>query len=417
MDDESLSLMFDLTIEDTDKLSSDSRDLQYAATLQRQELEHARAIQHQWQGGQGAQIFGSYFGTYNSAQNPLPVEESFAPRRSAPFPRAGPGNLDDDWLPDEIDMGLHSELGLPRIRAHGPNLDAKMYAELPNPPVNVPKQQCIACWEEIRICDLASVPCGHYYCSECLQSLFNAACGSESSFPAQCCQRQIYIAEKIAALLTKEIMDHYEEKRIEFQTNDRTYCHNCSTFINPVFFDRVGQAPCIECESLTCSRCKSKSHFGNCQPDAGAQQVIALAKEKGWKQCYNCEEMIELAYGCNHMDCTCGAQWCYICGKIWKTCSCIQLIQAEEGEPLEVPNVLMTQARQQPQLVLPQRAEFGDVRHEVRHCRHPHIVIVLPLQLGCVWCGNPLLHAWHCSQCNTEGCLNCLDSVRDPGMR
>ncbi|KAL0033114.1 hypothetical protein WJX79_004113 [Trebouxia sp. C0005] len=45
--------------------------------------------------------------------------------------------------------------------------------------------------------------------------------------------------------------------------------------------------------------------------DAG---LLALAKEKGWKQCKQCRQMIELEAGCNHITCKCGEQFCYRCG-------------------------------------------------------------------------------------------------------
>ncbi|KAF2806991.1 uncharacterized protein BDZ99DRAFT_537988 [Mytilinidion resinicola] len=51
---------------------------------------------------------------------------------------------------------------------------------------------------------------------------------------------------------------------------------------------------------------------------------METANRKMWMQCRSCKHMVELETGCYHMTCRCGAQFCYLCGSTWKTCSCPQ---------------------------------------------------------------------------------------------
>lgn len=67
--------------------------------------------------------------------------------------------------------------------------------------------------------------------------------------------------------------------------------------------------------------CKGARHHGDCPHDIALQQVIQAAEQEGWRSCV-CGSIIELTYGCNHMSCRCGHQFCYVCGVRWRGCSC-----------------------------------------------------------------------------------------------
>jgi hypothetical protein len=168
-------------------------DFRLAVTLQRQEVERARDMQRRQQGFPEHQVFGNYFSAFTSLYRQLPDEESFARRRSPPIAsssRAGPGNIDDDWLPDEIDMGLHDELEILRSRVHDPCADVVMFADEPRSPlIDVSEQVCTRCTEKFGIFDIVATPCGHHYCRECLQYLSTNSFDSEESFPTRCCSR------------------------------------------------------------------------------------------------------------------------------------------------------------------------------------------------------------------------------------
>ncbi|KAF5869055.1 putative ibr finger domain protein [Botrytis fragariae] len=157
------------------------------------------------------------------------------------------------------------------------------------------KSTCVICRDEISFCDAARVPgsCRHEYCRTCLEQLFHLSMSDESLFPPRCCNEPITIAS-VRLFLTSYIVHAFEEKRIEFETPNRTYCclQSCSAFIHP-------------------------SRIVN-------NEVLDLARDSGWQRCYSCWDMVKLEVGCNHIKCRCGATFCYICGLKWKTCRCPQ---------------------------------------------------------------------------------------------
>ncbi|KAG6368555.1 hypothetical protein INS49_002768 [Diaporthe citri] len=190
---------------------------------------------------------------------------------------------------------------------------------------------CLICTESFAFHDLARLPCAHEYCRGCLQELFTKSLTDETLFPARCCRKNIPVTEiQIQIFLGGQLVGKYLAKKVEMETPNRTYCHRpaCSTFV-PRQGIKNDIATCPKCHDKTCSICKAAAHKGtDCPKDEAAQQLLDLAKEQGWKQCYACNKLVELTVGCNHMTCRCGAQFCYICGAIWKekgqpgACSC-----------------------------------------------------------------------------------------------
>ncbi|EED14044.1 IBR finger domain protein [Talaromyces stipitatus ATCC 10500] len=184
-------------------------------------------------------------------------------------------------------------------------------------------RRCVACGEETEFVNVVRVPCRHEYCRTCLEDLFKASMTDETLFPPKCCRQPI--AMNFARIFLKsDLVQQFEKKKIEFETPNRTYCYNtqCSVFIPPAHIN--GEiATCPNCGFTTCTSCKARAHTGDCLDEA-TQQLMATARENGWQRCYSCWRMVELNYGCNHMTCRCGAQFCYNCGERWKTCQCEQ---------------------------------------------------------------------------------------------
>jgi hypothetical protein len=168
-------------------------------------------------------------------------------------------------------------------------------------PASSKDHQCTACQEDKKFIEVVRAPCSHEYCRECLQDLFRSSMTDESLFPPRCCRKQIALSF-VRIFLTSDIVQQYEQKKIEFSTSDRTYCSspNCLTFLRPenICDDR---ATCTDCGMLTCTICKSTAHEGDCPADTGLQQLLETARENGWQRCYNCCRLVELDVGCNHM--------------------------------------------------------------------------------------------------------------------
>ncbi|KAG5665504.1 hypothetical protein KAF25_009629 [Fusarium avenaceum] len=182
-------------------------------------------------------------------------------------------------------------------------------------------RECIACNDHFPPLALSRSSCSHEYCRECLVGLVSSSLQDESLFPPRCCGQNITVSE--GRWFTPQLVGQFRAKKLEFDTPNRTYCSepSCSTFIPPAFI-KVEAATCPRCDRRTCIHCKGAYHTGVCPSDTASQQVLQLAADSGWQKCYSCSRIVELDTGCYHMTCLCRAQFCYLCGERWKTCSC-----------------------------------------------------------------------------------------------
>ncbi|KAI9048525.1 hypothetical protein LZ554_007358 [Drepanopeziza brunnea f. sp. 'monogermtubi'] len=188
-----------------------------------------------------------------------------------------------------------------------------------------PRRSCTACQEQFESCELGRAPCAHEYCGDCLQGLFKASMTDDTLFPPRCCREPITPCGNIRIYLSTDMVQQYEAKKLEFDTPNRTYCSNpvCSSFIQKEHILEE-RAYCQTCRTITCTICKLAAHRGDCPEDTALQLVLETAKENEWQRCYKCQRVVELDTGCNHMTCTCKAEFCYRCGEPWKTCPCAQ---------------------------------------------------------------------------------------------
>ncbi|KAI4851362.1 hypothetical protein E4T44_02180 [Aureobasidium sp. EXF-8845] len=176
--------------------------------------------------------------------------------------------------------------------------------------------QCAACEEQLPARDFVLAPCGHCYCGSCVSIMFNAAVSDESRYPPRCCASIPIPIEHAMRFLDPGFETIFEDKGIEFGTVDRTYCSDpqCSTFIFPEDIEST-KAFCPSCWKDTCVTCKAPAHIGDCPADLDLAPLLELAKEMRWQRCHNCLRVVQRLDGCNHMDCVCGASFCYICGR------------------------------------------------------------------------------------------------------
>ncbi|KAB8279776.1 hypothetical protein BDV30DRAFT_222258 [Aspergillus minisclerotigenes] len=178
------------------------------------------------------------------------------------------------------------------------------------------------CAEEVSVLDITKLSCGDHYCRDCLKHFFELSIRGESHFPPRCC-RQLIPLESVEVFLDTDAVERFEERRLEVEALDRTYCSlaSCAMFIHPTCITD-DRATCPTCQTVTCSICKCKYHNGDCPKDSSLQDFLSIAKTNGLQCCYLCGRMVELEAGCNHITCYCGAHFCYFCGQKWKTCPC-----------------------------------------------------------------------------------------------
>ena len=166
---------------------------------------------------------------------------------------------------------------------------------------NTTRHECTACGEHHRAFETFRTSCGHHYCQACLSELFDLSITDETLFPPRCCRQPISLTAA-RLYLSPDLVGRFQQKAVEFQSSDRTYCSRptCSAFITAAHIDGE-RGTCTACFQQTCTICKGNSHDGDCPQDTATQQVLAAAAAEGWQRCYNCRRLVELDIGCNHM--------------------------------------------------------------------------------------------------------------------
>jgi hypothetical protein len=164
--------------------------------------------------------------------------------------------------------------------------------------------------------------------------------------PPKCCS--IIPLSAVAKLLDSSQIELYKAKYEEWATPDRIYCPvpTCSAFIPQRLYIKIRQgssAPrnahiipgtfnqsqisqqaspkkdikphvaCPTCGVSVCTNCRSLSHIGNC-PKKDIDPVLEEQLKK-WKikRCPKCRTGVRRMYGCSHIECRCGAHFCWEC--------------------------------------------------------------------------------------------------------
>ena len=160
--------------------------------------------------------------------------------------------------------------------------------------------ECVSC-QDCK--EVVAVPCQHLYCRECVRRLFIDSTVDETLFPPRCCRQQILVST-VRHFLGSRLTAQFERKAIEFGTLNRTYCWNpsCAAFIDPdCIHGSAGTCSRLGCGRQTCIFCKREAHSGSCPRENPFEETIRLAQEAGWQRCQQCQNMIELGMGCNHI--------------------------------------------------------------------------------------------------------------------
>ncbi|WJX31351.1 hypothetical protein P8452_19787 [Trifolium repens] len=48
------------------------------------------------------------------------------------------------------------------------------------------------------------------------------------------------------------------------------------------------------------------------------RKFLELARREMWQKCPICSIYVERHSGCEHIQCRCGCNFCYMCGKFWE---------------------------------------------------------------------------------------------------
>ncbi|EEQ92672.1 IBR domain-containing protein, variant [Blastomyces dermatitidis ER-3] len=183
---------------------------------------------------------------------------------------------------------------------------------------------CTSCMESKVFFDIIETSCSHYYCRKCVRTLFEQSFSDESLFPPRCCREPISLSQA-CGFLGKQLAERFEEKLVEHNDANRTYCSNpvCSIYLPAKTFE-LNVATCRACQHTTCVLCKKTAHSGPCADEKSEDALLDLIQTEKWQQCFRCRSVVELRTGCYHITCRCRAEFCYLCGAEWKNCKCEQ---------------------------------------------------------------------------------------------
>ncbi|KAK5685012.1 hypothetical protein LTS10_003087 [Elasticomyces elasticus] len=77
---------------------------------------------------------------------------------------------------------------------------------------------------------------------------------------------------------------------------------------------------CSRCHVAICVECKQFEHHGTPCDTSALDHEVAMLAQFGYKRCPLCKHAIKKMYGCPHMQCVCGAHWCYYCQRSINEC-------------------------------------------------------------------------------------------------
>ncbi|KAK3298434.1 uncharacterized protein B0H64DRAFT_471723 [Chaetomium fimeti] len=224
------------------------------------------------------------------------------------------------------------------VRGFTRSIAARLKRRRPSPSLPMP---CVCCREDFTTDSniLHALPCGHYYCRDCLTVIIDQSISDESKMPPRCCTQPIPSAI-IKMVLTQEKQRLFLKAVVQYNTpwEARTFCPNaaCGEFIPPaaeVDPKHPFEALCQACRTQVCLLCKRNAHqLGqDCPEDRDSEAVLKMGETSGWRRCYKCRSLVELAQGCTHITCRCKAQFCYICGAVWdRTVGCPNFCNGDE---------------------------------------------------------------------------------------
>ncbi|GAB9466043.1 hypothetical protein Gpo141_00003428 [Globisporangium polare] len=121
------------------------------------------------------------------------------------------------------------------------------------------------------------LPCGHLYCKQCVATRAGMSVRDRTLLPAHCCRKEFpveYVKEALRPAdfaLYQRFLKEKDWKMLDLES-DKEYAH--------------------------------------------------AVKEDGCVQCPGCGVGVSRISGCNRMKCLNGHEFCFDCGKVWKTCPC-----------------------------------------------------------------------------------------------
>ena len=206
------------------------------------------------------------------------------------------------------------------------------------------KVTCPICYDEVSHPE--QLGCGHIYCSACLRH-FLASAPETKTFPLVClgdetaCKMPIslpFIQRFMTPQAFQALVEAAFRSYLDQHSQELKYCTtpDCQQIYRHSPETHILQCP--SCFSSICSACDDEAHEGlTCQErrdQKNSSEQDRLFNE--WvdahgKRCPECKSVIEKNGGCNNIACRCGANFCWACGKTFRSDEIYQHMNTVHG--------------------------------------------------------------------------------------
>lgn len=162
--------------------------------------------------------------------------------------------------------------------------------------------------EDLPTRKMAKLKCSHRMCNSCLKRSFRLSITDPQHMPPKCCSADTIPLKHVEKLFDNSFKKTWNKKFAEYTSRNRIYCprRRCGEFIRPQDMRQTSDGRkygrCSKCDTNVCVKCSGKLHRGrDCPKDEETLRLLAQAKQEGWQRCHNCNIVVELKEGCNHM--------------------------------------------------------------------------------------------------------------------
>eukprot|EP01017_Pseudomicrothorax_dubius_P038854 TRINITY_DN5888_c0_g1_i2.p1 TRINITY_DN5888_c0_g1~~TRINITY_DN5888_c0_g1_i2.p1 ORF type:complete len:359 (+),score=31.80 TRINITY_DN5888_c0_g1_i2:85-1161(+) len=177
--------------------------------------------------------------------------------------------------------------------------------------------------------------CGHIFHFDCIQKHIYESI-KVREIPVKCpeadCRKPLRnedVREIIDGFSYGKYVDYTLKSFIDRNLDEYSWCPTPGCEYAFIMTIDTQDFKCEMCKKRYCFRCKVEFHHGQtCKEyqithtyDNNDAKFEEYVKKNQNKQCATCKFWVSKNQGCNHMTCRCGYQFCYVCGKEWKTCS------------------------------------------------------------------------------------------------